>query len=515
MSIKWAVRRERIGASRRQREVTFSLIDRRLAPFRSLNVCLAILAFFACNQALAAPQFWAASPYQVRLIVVADSPQLSDARLLADFERTFAERLSRGVRPLWQPRIEIAPAEISTAIASRLLGTDPFVPEAQQPSDPQNAGLPVDKTILVIVQETPGGFQVAARELDGVLDRWGTVVTARAASWPALVDATIDATSRAFSPIAAFELDPENPTQVRLAFRGEELGKKEPIPLGKAQGGDVLLPYLRRVSRDGTPLPGGVQRAPWTYLVASPTDAESPATARIYSHARTPFGTRRRGRIEQLALVVHTTTDRPTILRLHDRKNVDQPLAGYEVFVSPQGSKDLRRLGRSNAAGEMAISADATGQPLPVLMAHIKVDSSVVASLPIAAGVETRLSVPLLDERQRLAAETKVAALREELVDLVARRRIFATRIRQRLADEDIPSAERLLRQVESLPGMAQFNQRLAHTEQLYRANDPTVQRRLNRLFTETRSVLGSALDARELRRLANEVLEAKRAGGA
>ncbi len=480
--------------------------------------CLAAFVLIFCSPAGAAPRFWTASPYRVRVLLVPIGTQLSDDRLLVDFQKVFTERLGRGVRPLWQPRVEIVSAGQRRALATPLLEADSLPPHAVASSDKEtdDKSLRFDKTILVVIDESPSGLRITAREYDGTLDRWGTPEQARTASWPDLVDAAIDATTRAFSPLAAFELDPDHPSRVRLSFRGEELEKNNESPFGGARAGDVLLPYFRKMSRNGSPLPNGVQRVPWTYLVVPPTGLEPTHTAaQIYSHARSPFGTRRRGRVEQLALVVHTVPDRPTILRLHDRKHVDQPLSGYEVFVSRIGSrgpgtKKLIRLGRSNEAGEIAIPSDAMGVRLPVLMAHIKCGSSVVASLPIGAGVAPRLAVPLLDERHRLAAETKVAALREELVDLVARRRIFATRIRGRLQNEDIATAEKLLRQVESLPGLSQFNQRLARTEQLYRAKDPIVQRRLDRLFTETRSVLGSALDAREIRRLANEVLEAK-----
>ena len=252
---------------------------------------------------------------------------------------------------------------------------------------------------------------------------------------------------------------------------------------------------------------------PWTYLVTEqPAEERAALTARVYSHARAPFGARRRGRVEQLALHVRRRAGAPTVLRLHDRNNAATPLAGYEVFVSPPGSKELSRLGRSDSGGRLAVPPDPEGAP--VRMTHIRCGSSVVASLPIAVGVEPLLQTPLLDERKRLAAETKVAALREELVDLVARRRILTARIRKRLEDNDLETAERLLDEVNGLPSITQFNGRIDKAEQLYRADDPTAQRRLDRLFTETRTVLGSALDPRETSNLTNEVLQAIDSGG-
>lgn len=464
---------------------------------------IVVALLLSASRCVAAPRFWSVSPYAVRLLVVPTGPRLATPDYEAALERGLRERLNRGVRPLWRVTLELAPRdERQSTVAS--LATEPTPPEPPLPEGPKP-----DKTIFVTVAEDASGAAIAAREFDNALQRWGTTKTARVARLGEAPGAVVEAAVAAFAPLAAFDIDPDDPGRVTIAYRGAELIT---AGFGSANAGEVLVPFWRRVDREGNPVPDGVRRVPWTYLVAEEESDEAEAAARVYSHARVPFGTRRRGRIEQLALLVRRPEGSSTVLRLHDRNDPEVALAGYEVFASPPGSKALTRLGRSDSAGLIETPPDPAGGP--IRMTHIKCGSSVVASLPIAVGVEPRLEIPLLDERKRLAAETKVAALREELVDLVARRRILAARIRKRLEAEDVAAAEELLAEVEGLPGLAQFNQRLGKAEQLYRAKDPAAQRRLDRLFTETRSVLGSALDARETRRLANEVLEARRAGG-
>lgn len=143
-------------------------------------------------------------------------------------------------------------------------------------------------------------------------------------------------------------------------------------------------------------------------------------------------------------------------------------------------------------------------------MVHIRCGSSVVASLPVITGVDAEVRVPLLDEQQRLLVEVKLSTLREELVDMVAMRRILAGRIRRHLEREEVEEAQDLLRELESMPGMAEFSRRINRVEQLYQADHPIVQKKIDRVFSETRSVLGKALDPREARELSSEVRRAQ-----
>ena len=81
----------------------------------------------------------------------------------------------------------------------------------------------LDKTIVVSLRELPEEVQIFAREHDHALGRWGAThgeTIARLADAP---EAVVAAAVSAFAPLASFDLDPDTPGVVRLAFRGADL----------------------------------------------------------------------------------------------------------------------------------------------------------------------------------------------------------------------------------------------------------------------------------------------------
>jgi hypothetical protein len=111
----------------------------------------------------------------------------------------------------------------------------------------------------------------------------------------------------------------------------------------------------------------------------------------------------------------------------------------------------------------------------------------------------------------RLAAEARLAALREELVDVVVRRNILMARARQKIKDSDFPAAQTLLRAIDDLPGRSQFNLTLNTAARLLRSDDPQIQRRIDQLFQATQTVLTQYLDARPISELNEEFRAAQR----
>ena len=129
-----------------------------------------------------------------------------------------------------------------------------------------------------------------------------------------------------------------------------------------------------------------------------------------------------------------------------------------------------------------------------------------MARLPVIPGIHHPLDVPLPDDNPRLKAEATLIALRENLIDLVARRNILLARIRKQIDSDKLDEASRLLNQFEELEGRAQFNRELNKQEQLHRSTDPQIQHRIDKLFRETRVVLGHFLDARAASKLRDEL---------
>src|SRR3972149_4709035 len=79
--------------------------------------------------------------------------------------------------------------------------------------------------------------------------------------------------------------------------------------------------------------------------------------------------------------------------------------------------------------------------------------------------------------RGRLRVAARLAAFREDVIDLVARRNIFMARVRAEIEEKNFDRARELLETLDELPGRTQFNQSLDRAAQIHRTEDLQVQR--------------------------------------
>jgi hypothetical protein len=268
--------------------------------------------------------------------------------------------------------------------------------------------------------------------------------------------------------------------------------------------GDFYLPILRRMLRSGALAEGGLQVVPWTYIEAIQAE-EGSIVGRIHSGNRAPFGPRRQGRVEHLAIAIRSDPGE-TVLRLHSRTDPGNGLVGYDVYAKESASDSTTRIGTSDSAGRVTIQP--SDQRIETLF--IRNGSQLLARLPIVPGAERMLDVPLPDDEMRLAAESQMAALREDLIDVVARRNILMARVRQKISKDEFADAQALLRALDELPGRSQFSITLDSAARLLRSDDPQIQRRIDRLFEATRAVLAQYLDSRPINELHDELRAAQ-----
>jgi len=231
-----------------------------------------------------------------------------------------------------------------------------------------------------------------------------------------------------------------------------------------------------------------------------------PVVGQIHSGTKRPLGVRRRGRIEQLAIALRSGESQDLLLRVHSRTEIDKPLIGYEVFTQNTGEQTTSLVGRTNRDGTVRVSPGKT----PIQLLTLRSGGQLLARLPVVPGDTPLLEIPLPDDDLRLQAESRLLAMREELIDLVARRNILMARVRQKIKKGEFPQAQQLLGQLDELPGRAQFNQALSKQERMHHAEDPQVQKKIDRLFAQTRALLGRFLDSRPISELHTELREAK-----
>lgn len=134
--------------------------------------------------------------------------------------------------------------------------------------------------------------------------------------------------------------------------------------------------------------------------------------------------------------------------------------------------------------------------------------------MPIVPGFTDSIDVPLPDDDLRMEAAARLSAMREDLVDLVARRNIVMARVRKELEDKNYPQARKLLEMLDELPNRAQFTQNLEREQRLHRTKDPQVQRQIDQLFAGMQTVVGKFLDSQPIADLHEQLREAQQQKG-
>jgi hypothetical protein len=450
------------------------------------------------GQAAAEEAFWSSKPYQIYAVLALDLPG-GNSQDLAVSLVSFLEDRAQGVAgPAWIFKAQTATGALRPQVVKLL---------AMETTDPPPDTFPADgdKLILLWVRATSDGYEITGREFDRFVERWGMPIERRCRQQQALASHLFELVWRLAAPVAEFELDPNDSKRVVLQPRaaGYALGGGATW----AKPGDIFLPLLRRTTRGGKLVPGGIQVVPWTYIEVMAVDGGE-IVGRVQSGSTRPFGVRRRGRVEQVAIALRADPAE-TILQLRSRTVAEKPLLGYQVYARNSDEEATTLVGASDQEGQIAVPPGRTRLQL----LFVKNGSELLARLPIVPGAQREILAPLPDDDARLEAEVRLSELREELVDLVVRRNILMARVTQKIEAKQWKQAQELLRTLDQLPGRAQFNLALSKHQRLLRSNDPQIQRRIDRLFEATQTVLAQYLDSGPINELHNRLRAAQREG--
>jgi hypothetical protein len=462
----------------------------------NLPFAICILQSFVVSDAAADDRGWDYQPYRIHAVLAVDAPSGQSQEIAVELPKYLQRRVHVAIGPLWSLDIELATGSMRHRIFSAVAKTGD-----EPPVEFPAVG---DKLILLAVRWSPDGFALTAREFDRYVQRWGMPIRMSCRQQQALPEQLFAITWQAVAPLVQLELDPDDEQRVRLMPRGAALMRAGSDALSLTPG-DVLLPVFRRTTRGGEVIESGIQAVPWTYVEVAESEDET-IVARIHSANRRPFGVRRQGYVEQLAIAIRAQPAE-TVLRLHSRTAPDKPLVGYQVFSQNPGDEALTRLGSTNRDGTLPIPPGKSR----IRTLYLKNGGQLLARLPIVPGAESQIDVPLPDDDPRLAAEARLAALREELIDVVARRNILMARVRQKIRESDFNTAQKLLADADQLPGRSQFNLTLSTAARTQRSDDPQIQRRIDQLIEATQTVMNQYLDLRPINQLHDELRAARK----
>jgi hypothetical protein len=442
---------------------------------------------------------WDLEPYHVQIDIAIDAGGGLAEQLANDLPPYLQRRIEASLFPAWICDVHIATGMERANILTAIAASDPAPPDVPKKKD---------KLFIAALTTGPDGVHLTAREFDRYLQRWSPPLRRSSRQESYVSEQLFSLICQTFSPLAQLELDPKDPRRVVLKPRGASLPRAAGgMPLAKP--GNVYVPILRRTMRNGElEKKDGLKTVPWTYIEATEVK-DNTIVGRLQSASRNPIIVRRQGRIEPVAIALHTDPEALT-LRLRSRTAAEKPLVGYEVFAQKPGDEALAPVGVTNTAGQITIPPGKS--PLQFLL--VKHGGQLFAKIPILSGEKQRIDIPLPDDDARLAAEASVAAVREDLVDVVARRNILISRARQKIEKKDYATAEELLRSLNDLPGRQQFKFTLDTAKRSLRSDDPQMQRRIDRLFDATDSLLTQFLDMGPINKVNDELREAQSRGG-
>ncbi|NOZ40949.1 MAG: hypothetical protein GXP24_12095 [Planctomycetes bacterium] len=472
---------------------------------------LATLVMCGPSTNAAEQKYWELSPYRVQLHLAVDDsyrpqPELGP-RLVADLQ----QQIRATIYPLWTTKITLATGPEKQRLLTQL---DTLEKNPAGNFDVEKLTLGCDKQIFVIVVSTPLGMTLKSRELDCTTRRWGAVQQRQVRQAWMLSTQCLDLVCQTFSPLATIrpiQGDDKEKAQalnknVLLRFRGSDLPQQTDLSFLTVPG-EAYQPLMVRTSSSGEVKADSIRDIPWTYLTLG-EKKEDGWHAAVHTGTRRPFGVRRRGRIEHLALAIRKPTG-TTKVRFHARHDATQGLSGYEVFRREPNAIDSQPMGLTDTVGAVEVLP---GESVVTLL-FLRSEGQLLAKVPVVPGAKPVIEVPIADDTARLRAQASLTSLTERLIDTVAQRNILIARVRDRIKNGNLDEAQKLFTDLDNLPGRAKFNQDIksAENRKLNHSNDPKVQARIEKLFADTRKLLGRFLNTRQISELQGELTTARR----
>ena len=447
---------------------------------------------------------WELATYRVQLHVVVDSSARPGALSAEQLSAELMQRIRTTIYPLWIVEVVLPQGRERTYQLHSLID----FPDEEEKSGASK----FDKQMFLTAQVSPVGILLSSREFDCYTGRWTPILKTIVRQEHMVSQQSLELLCRVFAPLAMVRVDPDDEEQVSLLFKGEDLPRQTTETLFVREG-DLFQPLLVRLSRTSGAAPEMIANVPWTFLVA-----EKPGDAgwqcRVFTGTRRPFGMRRRGRVELMALGLKTPLTE-TMIRFHASHDESQGLRGYEVFEQDLTSGEYNLLGVTNYQGSIPI--EKTGAPVRMLV--LRSDNQLLAKVPIIPGATTETQIPIADDVARLLVKEEMEVLKERLIDVVARRNILMARVRAFLEQGQLDDAEALVAELNALPNRADFAQEIESLQALtqsrgnnqYHSENPRIQGKINKLLENTRALLGRFLGVREITQLENEVREYQR----
>ena len=331
-----------------------------------------------------------------------------------------------------------------------------------------------DKIMIVALDRDEVGIRARVREMDIQTQQWGPMLISLVRNRDELSMAVANAMAQAFMPIAKVEriTDRDEVFTRARAMKAcvttrqtvemeyvSTFNQESPVWIKPT---DRLLPVIRRLDRNGNLK--RLESVDYTFLtITKQSEVEqSQAECAIQSFHRAPLSGRASKRNQKLTLVIRPP-NQPTVLTLVSRDEMKQPMEGIEIWSRgpDQSPKEVEMIGKSDWQGKFVVPPSDKGMRLLLL----RRGGRGLMRLPVIPGLYPELTAEVPNDEARLFAEGVISGLNNEILNLVAQRKLYESEIDGAIEKEDGNLAREVLDKYRDLPSTNDLKIRLSREE--------------------------------------------------
>lgn len=421
-------------------------------------------------------------PYAIRAWLAVDPGTRLDRRQVKELLEDWHVLVSRFVGAPWA---------LDSPVAEGRFAVVP--PEELRAEDFASAAAGFDK--LWVIRIAPGsgrGYVLSGREYDTLTRTLGAVSRRDVIAPSDASRGLLQFALQLFTPTA--EVGNAVGDRVQLTVQGSLLTPASPVGT-IAPPGTVFTPLRIFRKPDGSVariLPIG-----WTYLVVDSLDGPT-AQATLVTGLPDPLSRRVVGSYRLVALGVKSG-DVPTRFRFETRPPDPQPAAGYSVVARALSDDTPREIGSTDRDGRFELPAG-FGRKV-ILLRLLAGGFEPLVEFPVLPGESDEMRVVRINPLpQTIALETRLNALKDELVDLVAVRARLEARLKSRAEANEWEDVKLLLDEFHRLKAARIFTEQLTAlrdeaARQQAETKTPILTRTAQAQIADAESLIGRYLD--------------------
>ncbi len=445
----------------------------------------------AAEEMVAAPKLlpFDEEPYRIRAVFSFSGDALS-SRLREAVLRRFRSHAAAFVGDAWQVETRDASAELDALSAAAIESLD----DARV--GPYAEGQ--DKLFVFGVRAAGDRFILAAREFDTALGRWGPVFQGTAREPAQIARELLLLAARMFSPLA--QVDSGDARRLTIRVKAGRLPALDPAAVDPRARYPVALQFIDK----GTLFRGvrtvlneegevtGIRPIAWTFYETDHQQG-SLVTCNVISALTSSIPALPRD-ANEVQLIAARTAGGSTELRVV--YDADQsPLAAMDVEVlTDRRSGVSLPLGTTDLDGRIAIPSSRQGPGLVTVFVRHGRDT--MARVPVLPGAGEEPDLAIHPDAVRLDIEGRVVAVQEQIIDEVARRKIFEMQIKKAIEKKLWKEGDQMLKMLKASPSHDAVMAKLADARKYaarLRGDKPQTPKVL-RMFSETEDIIEAYL---------------------